>query len=353
MTAPTPPATFQIGERTVGRGHPCFVIAEIAQAHDGSLGTAHAYIDLAVRTGADAIKFQTHLAAAESTPAEPWRVKFSPQDDTRYEYWQRMEFTEPQWQGLRDHCRDAGIEFLSSAFSLEAVDLLHRLDLSAWKLASGEVTNLEMIDAMFATGKPLLTSSGMSPVAETDSLVQRAADHGAPIGVFQCTSAYPCPPDRVGLNVVSEFLDRWNVPIGLSDHSGTIYPGLAAATLGASMLEVHLTFSRETFGPDVASSLTGDELASLVEGVRFLDEALANPVDKDGVAAEMAPMRKLFTKSLVAAAALPEGTVLDRTHLLSRKPGTGIPAAQLDDVIGRTLARPLAAFDLLQEDDLA
>lgn len=350
---PTGPSSFRIGDRMVGPEHPCFVIAEIAQAHDGSLGTAHAYIDLAANAGADAVKFQTHIAAAESTPAEPWRVKFSPQDDTRYEYWQRMEFTEQQWKGLADHCADAGIEFLSSAFSVEAVELLERLDMAAWKIASGEVSNTEMVERMLDTGKPLLTSSGMSPVAEIDGLVEMAASRNVPIGVFQCTSSYPCPPETIGLNVITEFTQRWGVPVGLSDHSGTIYPALAAATLGASIIEVHLTFSHDMFGPDVASSLTAEQLTSLVEGVRFLAAARANPVDKDATAEAMAPMRALFTKSLVAAGDLPRGTILERSHLLSRKPGSGIPAASIDEVIGKTLGRDLEAYEILQDADLS
>ena len=353
MSQGTDQASFVIGDRVVGPDAPPFVIAEIAQGHDGSLGTAHAYIDVAARAGADAVKFQTHIAAAESTPAEPWRVKFSPQDDTRYEYWQRMEFTPQQWAGLADHCADAGIVFLSSAFSLEAVDLLDGLDMAAWKLASGEVTNLEMIDRMLATGRPLLTSSGMSPVAEIDALIQRAGAAGTPIGVFQCTSSYPCPPDTIGLNVVTEFIDRWGVPVGLSDHSGTIYPGLAATTLGASLLEVHLTFSREMFGPDVPSSLTPDELASLVEGTRFIHQTVRNPVDKDAMAARMEPMRKLFTKSLVVNTDLAAGTTLTDAHVLARKPGTGIPAASIADVVGRTLTRDVEAWTVLQESDIA
>jgi len=345
--------SFHIGETPVGSGHPVYVIAEIAQAHDGSLGTAHAYIDLASTLGANAVKFQTHIAAAESTPAEPWRVKFSPQDDTRFEYWERMEFTESQWKGLADHCAETGIEFLSSAFSKEAVELLDSLDMAAWKLASGELTNTEMVDLMLDTGRPLLTSSGMSPVAEIDELVNRASDRGTPIAVFQCTSSYPCPPETLGLNVISEFRDRWAVPVGLSDHSGTIYPGLAATVLGASLLEVHLTFSHDVFGPDVASSLAPQQLSDLIAGIRFLEVAMANPVDKNLAAQELAPMRALFTKSLVAAHDLLEGTILREADLLSRKPGSGIPASSLSDIVGRTLSRPVAAYDLLSDADLA
>ncbi|MBT6433650.1 MAG: N-acetylneuraminate synthase, partial [Deltaproteobacteria bacterium] len=143
---------MNIGGKGIGPNHPTLIIAEIAQAHDGSLGQAHAYIDAVARTGADAIKFQTHIAAAESTPGEPWRIKFSRQDDTRYEYWQRMEFTPEQWVGLSEHARESGLLFLSTPFSMEAADLLIKLDMEAWKIGSGEVTNGELIGKLAKTG---------------------------------------------------------------------------------------------------------------------------------------------------------------------------------------------------------
>src|SRR6202142_2868037 len=138
----------------------CLVIAEVAQAHDGSLGTAHAYIDSAARSGADAVKFQTHIAAAESTPQEPWRVRFSYQDASRYEYWQRMEFTEQQWLGLERHAEEKGIEFLSSPFSIEAARMLQRIGIKAWKVASGEVANSQLFGYMLETRLPMLLSTG-------------------------------------------------------------------------------------------------------------------------------------------------------------------------------------------------
>src|SRR5262247_912617 len=137
----------------------CCIVAEVAQAHDGSLGTAHAFIDACAKTGADAVKFQTHIAAAESTPGEPWRVKFSRQDATRYNYWKRMEFTEEQWHGLREHAHERGLEFLSSPFSIEAVELLTRVGVAAWKVASGEVSNLPMFERIATSGLHIFLST--------------------------------------------------------------------------------------------------------------------------------------------------------------------------------------------------
>ncbi len=175
---------FSIEQREVGAGRPALVVAEVAQAHDGSLGTAHAYIDAAAGAGADAVKFQTHIASAESTPGEPFRVKFSPQDATRYDYWKRMEFSRDGWRGLADHARQAGLIFLSTPFSFEAVELLDDLGMPAWKVGSGEVTNLPMLERMARTRRPVIVSSGMADFAELDRAVAcvracRGAGRGA------------------------------------------------------------------------------------------------------------------------------------------------------------------------------
>lgn len=330
----------------------CLVIGEVAQAHDGSLGLAHAFVDAVADAGAGAVKFQTHIASAESTPGEPWRVKFSPQDATRYDYWRRMEFTEEQWKGLKEHADRRGLLFLSSPFSPEAVRLLTRVGVAAWKVASGEVSNPEMFELMAATRLPLILSTGMSPLAEIDAAVARARSHELPLAVLQCTSSYPCPPEKVGLNLIPFFRERYGCAVGLSDHSGTIFPGLAAATLGIEALEVHVTLSREMFGPDVPASLTTTELRQLIEGVRFIEKMRVHPVDKDALAAELSPLRELFTKSVVARVELPAGTVLRAEHLAVKKPGTGIPAARLSEVLGARLRRSLKADELLLEQDL-
>lgn len=335
------------------RGHDgCLVIGEVAQTHDGSLGLAHAFVDAIADAGADAVKFQTHIASAESTPGEPWRVKFSRQDATRFEYWKRMEFTEEQWRGLKQHAEERGMLFLSSPFSAEAIELLKRIGMKVWKVASGEVSNLPALRRMAETGAPVILSSGMSPVSEMDEAVGVVEEAGAAMAVLQCTSAYPCTPEKVGLNMIPFFRERYGCAVGLSDHSGTIYPGLAAATLGASVLEIHVTLSRELFGPDVPASITTTELRQLVDGVRFIEKMNANPIDKDQMSSELQPLRDLFTKSVVARMDLSSGTVLGEEHLTAKKPGVGIPASRLPELLGLRLIRSLKADELLGEADL-
>ena len=342
-------AAIRVG---AGLGTRCLIIGEVAQAHDGSLGTAHCFIDAIAEAGADAVKFQTHIAAAESTPAEPWRVKFSQQDETRYEYWKRMEFTEPQWQGLQQHAADRGLLFLSSPFSVEAVELLSRIGVAAWKIASGEVSNPMMLARIAETKLPVLLSTGMSDLNEIDAAVDRIKSNDFPLAVLQCTSAYPSSPESVGLNLLACFRERYQCAAGLSDHSGTIYPGLAAATLGASVLEVHVTLSREMFGPDVPASLTTSELRQLVDGVRFTEKMLANPVDKDAAASDMGQLRATFSKSVVARTDLSAGTVLSKSHLTLKKPGTGISAARLSSLLGMRLRNDVKADQMIEDTDL-
>jgi len=343
---------FKIGNHAVGEGRPCIIVAEVAQAHDGSLGMAHAYIDAAAAAGANAVKFQTHIAAAESTAGEPWRVKFSMQDASRYDYWKRMEFTKEQWHGLKHHADERGLIFLSSPFSLEAVQLLVEVGVPAWKIPSGETANTPMLDRVIATGWPVILSTGMSPLREIDSAVNRVKAGGAALIVLQCTTAYPCPPEKVGLNMIGLFRARYSCAVGLSDHSGTIYPGLASAAFGIQFLEVHLVLSREMFGPDVPASITPADLRQLVEGIRFIEKMTASPVDKEAMARDAGELRLAFTKSVVARCDLPAGAVLDEDVLTIKKPGSGIPAARLPEIVGRRLKRPVTADTLISEDDL-
>lgn len=330
----------------------CLVIGDVALSHDGSLGLAHAFIDAIASAGADAVKFQTHIASAESTPSEPFRVRFSRQDASRYDYWKRMEFTEDEWRGLAEHCRERNVLFVSSPFSSEAVEMLERIGQPVWKIASGETSNVQLLERVLRTGAPVLLSTGMSPTSEIDAAVARVKARGVPVGVFQCTTAYPCPPERIGLNLIPQYRERYGCWVGLSDHSATIYAGLAAAAIGIDMLEVHVALSREMFGPDVVASVTTTELRQLVEGVRFIERMRANPVDKDAFAREMAPLRQIFTRSLVARQALPAGTVLTREHLAIKKPGTGLSPDRLEEVVGRRLRRAVDADQLLAAEDI-
>lgn len=330
----------------------CLIIGEVAQSHDGSLGMAHAFIDAIANAGADAVKFQTHIAAEESTPREPWRIRFSPQDETRYEYWRRMEFSKAQWLGLKQHADDRGLLFLSTPFSDPAVDLLAEIGMKVWKVASGEVGNSQLLRKMIASGDPVILSSGMSDWGELDEAVEIVRENENSLAVLQCTSAYPCPPERVGLNTLDLIRQRYGSPVGLSDHSGNIFAGLAAVTLGAEVLEIHVALSREMFGPDVPASITTSELRTLVEGARQIEKMTASPVDKGVLDDDLVRLRGLFTKSIVAGLDLAAGTVLAPSHIKLKKPGTGLDASYVPRLIGRKLKQDVRTDELLTLTDI-
>ncbi len=328
---------------------PVQIIAEIGSVHDGSFGNAERLIDAAAAAGVDAVKFQTHIAAAETTRDAPAPSYF--QDEPRYEYFRRTSFTEEQWADLKEHATEAGVAFLSSPFSVAAVELLERIGIEAYKIPSGEVTNLPLLEAVARTGKPVLLSSGMSSWEELDRAVEilRA---GEELIVLQCTSEYPCPPKQVGLNVLAELRERYGAPVGLSDHTLDLYASLAAVALGATVIERHFAFSRSMYGSDARHSLEPDELADLVRGVRAIEAMLASPVDKTD-ASMYAEMKATFEKSLVAVVDIEEGAELTADHVTAKRPGTGLPTSALPEVIGKRAARAIGADTLIRREDLA
>jgi N-acetylneuraminate synthase len=221
-------------------------------------------------------------------------------------------------------------------------------------VASGELTNLPMIAEMARDRKPMLLSTGMSPYSEIDAAVEVTQKAGAPYCIFQCTTQYPSPPEAIGLNVLDELRARYACAVGLSDHSGTIYPALAAvAAHEAEVLEVHLTLSRDMFGPDVVASVTPAELKEICDGVRFIERMRAAPADKNKTGESMAAMRGIFLKSVVALCDLPAGAELTRANIGLKKPGGGIAPDRFQSLLGRTLKRAVARDQQISIEDLA
>jgi N,N'-diacetyllegionaminate synthase len=328
---------------------PCLVIAEVGSVHDGSFGNATKLVDVAAECGADVIKFQTHIADAETLANAPMPRFF--QSEPRHAYFQRTAFSLEQWQRLRAQCAERGIEFLSSPFSVEAVELLERVGVARYKVPSGEVTNLPLLEAIAQTQKPVLISSGMSSWEELDEAVETIVRHHRQVTVLQCTSAYPCPYEDVGLNAMREMGERYGLPVGLSDHTLTSYASLAAVAWGASVVEKHLTFSRRMYGSDAAHSMEPGEFADLVRGVRAVATMCASRVDKTAMAERLQDMKAVFEKSIVSRTAIAAGTPVTAAMVGLKKPGTGIPARRLQEFIGRRVIRDVARDTLLREDD--
>lgn len=339
------------GDVLLGQDH--LVVAEVAQAHDGDSAAAHRLIDSAAAAGAHAVKFQTHLAAHESTVREPWRVKFSDRDSSRYDYWRRMEFSLSQWRDLKAHCDDVGVEFLSSPFSPQAVDLLMNIGVRVWKIASGEVSNTQLLASVTSTRLPVILSSGLSTIPELERAASVLGLAESSLGILQCATQYPTAPDRVGLNVLAEYERRFRCVVGISDHTATIFSPIAAAALGARIFEVHIREDHDSVGPDASSSLTGSQISELVRGVAFVRTALKNPVDKETLTAEQMRLREIFGRSLVAARSLESGTKLTKHDFAYKKPGGGLPFEAVDLLVGKTLSRSLEADEVVSLEDLA
>ena len=329
-----------------------YLIAEIAQAHEGSLGILHSYIDAVSKTGVQAIKFQMHLAEAESSIHEPFRVKFSKEDLTRFDYWKRMEFSMDQWKDIKKHCDEVGLDFICSPFSNLAVDWLEEIGVHTYKIGSGEVNNFLLLEKICQTGKPIIISSGMSSYDELDETINFLKNNKSDFSILQCTTAYPTKPEQFGLNVIKELSDRYNVTIGFSDHSAKIATGIAAVSLGAKILEFHVVFHRDIFGPDAKASLTIEETIQLVEAVNQIQEAIDNPIDKNNNN-QFKELKQIFEKSLAVNKNLPKNHIITFDDLESKKPkGFGILALDFHKVIGRKLNKQKSQWDFLNEDDL-
>jgi len=329
------------------------IIAEIGQAHDGSLGMAHSYIDAVHRAGVDGVKFQTHIANAETTKAEPWRIKFSKQDKTRFDYWKRMEFSEDQWAGLKEHASSKKLIFLSSVFSLEAFEMLNRIGVYAWKVASGEINNVPLLNKMVDTNIPIWISTGMSDYNEISKILKIIEKPSSDITLFQCTSSYPTNPEQIGLNVIKELKEKFKYNVGLSDHSGTIFPSLAATLMGVSVIEIHVVFSKESFGPDVTSSVELKQLKELVKGVDFLYKSINNPVDKNFVSNDMKKMRNIFMKKIVTTEKIRKNEKFTCNNITTKKSQNGLSSVHWPRIIQSKSNKNLSVGHWLKNNDIS
>jgi N-acetylneuraminate synthase len=337
---------MQVGNRTVGSGAPTLVVAEIGNNHDGSIRQAERLIEAAAEAGADAVKFQTHIADAEMLPSTPTPPHF---DEPRFEFTRRMELTLADHSRLKDRAEELGLLFFSSPFSVAAVELLEQVGVPLYKVASGEVTNPPLLEAIAATGKPVMLSSGMSGEEDVARALETLGE-GTETILMQCTSAYPCPPDRVNLRAIPALAERFGRLTGLSDHTAGIVTSIAAVALGAVAIEKHFTLSTRLYGPDHHASLEPDGLRQLVEGIREVETALGTgEKERD---ASLDPVRATFEKSVVTATAIPAGATIELSMLTTKRPGNGIPALRLSELVGRQASRDLPANELVQAGDV-
>ncbi|MDE6750377.1 MAG: N-acetylneuraminate synthase family protein [Lachnospiraceae bacterium] len=331
-----------------------YIIAEVSQYNDGSLGQAHAFIDAVAKTGADAIKFQTHIAEEESTLNEPFRVKFSYCDNTRYDYWKRMEFTQQQWKELCQHAIEKGLDFLSSPFSIKALEMLDQIGVPAWKFGSGEVFNDLLLKRAMQTGKPIILSTGLSTFQDIDRQVHMINESGNPLIIMECTTAYPSRPDDIPIATIPHLLKTYDCHVGISDHSATVFPSLAAVALGADVVEVHVTMSREMFGPDVKASVTMDELREIVCGTDFIQTMLTAEINKNSLDDNRVALKNIFSKSIYARKNLFAGDILSDDTMVLKKPfcESGILVEDYEKICGKKIKNDIAKDSIISWKDV-
>lgn len=328
-------STIEIADRKIGGGHPCLIIAEAGINHNADPDLACRMIDAAAGAGADAIKFQTFRAGRLVAPKDP-------QHDLLRQY----ELSEEAHRVLWNECSRRGIQFLSSPFDPGSADFLDSLGVTAFKIASGELTDLRFLSHVARKMKPMIVSTGMATFGEVRSAVDAirgAGNHR--LVLLHCVSSYPASAEEANLRAMRTLAEAFGVPVGFSDHTPGIEVSLAAVALGAGLIEKHFTLSSTLPGPDQSFSLEPDKFSEMVRGIRNIERALGHgrkePTEKEKQTARGA------RKSLVAARPIKAGDRLIAEAIEAKRPGTGLPPGMLDQVIGRTAKIDISEGTLL------
>lgn len=346
--------TFAIDGRPVGPGQPCLIIAEAGVNHNGSLELACALVDAARAAGADAVKFQTFKAerlVSAAAPKAAYQQRTTGAAESQLEMIRKLELGEAEHRQLLAHCRQRGILFLSSPFDEQSADFLAELGMSAYKVPSGELTNLPFLAHLARKGRPLILSTGMAYLGEVEAAVRTIAASGpVPLALLQCVSNYPADPADVNLRAMDTLTAAFGVPVGYSDHVPPNEVAFAAVARGACIIEKHFTLDRDLPGPDHQASLEPEELAALVRGIRAVEAALGD--GRKQPAASEADTAAVARKSLVAARDLPAGSVLEAGLIAVKRPGSGLPPVMLQHLLGRRTRVDIPRDALLALEDL-
>ena len=340
---------FKINGRAVGDNHPAFIIAEGCDNHMGDMGVAKEMILRAKLAGADAIKFQHHLADEEMLPDTPMSDNM---EEPLYDFLLKNALTLDQHKELKAHCDHVGIQFMCTPFSYKAAEELHEAGLlDAIKIGSGEMTDIPSLTKMAALGHPMIISTGMCTLDEIKETYDALIKTKIPLSLMNCVSEYPPVYSDINLNVIEVMQDRFpNAVIGHSDHTPTLYTCYGAATLGARIIEKHVILDKRTPGPDQSVSIDFDELADLVRGIRIIEAALGTEKKVHGKEAQI---REWAFRSVVSCCDIKAGETITGDMVWSKRPGTGIPSKQMNEVIGRVAVNNIMANTLLKWEDLA
>ncbi|MBN1877191.1 MAG: N-acetylneuraminate synthase [Anaerolineae bacterium] len=346
--------TIMVGTREIGPGTPCFIIAEAGVNHNGDVELAKRLVDVAVIAKADAVKFQTFKAErmiSQIAPKAEYQVETTGAKESQLEMVRRLELSPEAHRELDVYCREQGILFMSTPFDEGSVDILNELKVPVFKIGSGEITNWPLLEYIARKNKPIILSTGMSYLSEVDEALRVIYHTGnTQVILLHCVSNYPASPADVNLRAIQTMITAFNVPVGYSDHTPGIEVALAAVTLGACVIEKHFTLDRSLPGPDHRASLEPQELTALVQGIRTVEIALGHGWKKP--AQSESNTIAVARRSLVAAQDLPTGTLIEKSMLVIKRPGTGLCPAMLPYIVGRRTRTTVSAGSLISLDML-
>lgn len=338
---------IEIGGRKIGPGHPVYVIAEACDNHLGDVGAAREMIRQAKLAGADAIKFQHHLPDDEMLPDVPMSDNF---DIPLYEFLKKHALSLDAHRTLKTFAEEIGIVYLCTPFSWKAAQELETLGIAAYKIGSGEMTDVPTLARIAGLGKPMIVSTGMCTFEEIDRTYEALTSRGVPLALMNCVSEYPPVYEDISLGVIQKMQTRYpRAVIGHSDHTPDLYTSFAAVTLGACLIEKHVILDKRQPGPDQSVSIDFRDLASLVDGIRKIEAAMGS---EKRIHEREQSIRTWAFRSLLTTRPVSKGSVLTAEAIWSKRPGTGIPSHRMDEVIGLRAKIDIPANALLSWSDL-
>ena len=338
---------FEINRQKLGPGAPVFIVGEAGDNHLGDMGAAREMVRRAKLAGADAIKFQHHLPDEEMLPDAPMSDNF---EEPLYDFLKKHALSLSQHRELRDYCDKVGIQYLCTPFSWRAAQELEEIGVAAFKIGSGEMTDVPTLTRIAAFGKPMIVSTGMATFDEIDRTYAALIEQNVPLALMNCVSEYPPRYEDMNLAVIRKMISRYDrALIGHSDHAPDNYTAFAAVALGARIIEKHVILDKRQPGPDRSVSIDFRDLADLCEGIRKIEAAMGEDKRVHGREQQI---RTWAFRSIVTTRAVRTGEVLTQDVVWSKRPGTGIPSHRMSEVIGRRVRRNVTANTMLSWDDL-
>lgn len=318
-----------------------FIIAEAGVNHNGSLEYAKKLVDAAAEAGADAVKFQTFKAenlVCKTAEKASYQLETTDREESQFEMLKKLELSMDMHKELIEYCNQKNIQFLSTPFDIESLNLLERLGIHCIKIPSGEITNLPYLREVGKRKKKVILSTGMSTMDEVKAAISVLNNSGAKeVSVLHCNTQYPTPMKDVNLKVIPEMKKKLKISVGYSDHTKGIEIPIAATALGAEIIEKHFTLDRNMEGPDHKASLEPDELKAMVGAIRNIEKALG--INQKQVSASEEENVKIVRKSIVAKQKIKKGTVFNQDNITVKRPGNGISPMRWDEIIGQTAVR--------------